>query len=50
MFVIVTIPFNASSLFVNGANEVMSAYLAMYGYDYMRSCCAPFDFNYIKLG
>lgn len=48
MFVIVTIPFNVSSPLVNGANEVKSTYLAMYGYDYTRSCCTPNDFNFKK--
>lgn len=50
MFVIVTLQSYASTPFVNGANEVKAAYLSMYGFDYSRSCCTPFDFNFIKLG
>ncbi len=50
MFVIVNVLSNASTPFVNGAQEVKAAYLREYGFDYSRSFCSPADFNFTKLG
>lgn len=49
MAVIVTLPTAASTPFANGAKEVKAEYMRAYGYDYVKSCCSAFDFDFQKI-
>lgn len=49
MVIMVAIPTNTGTPFVNGAKEIIAEYLRAYGFDYKKSCCSPFDFDFQRL-
>lgn len=47
--IVVTVPGNPCSPFVNGAKEVKAELLRVYGFDYKKAACTPNDFSFKKL-
>ena len=50
MRVTVTTPINVSTPFYNGAQEIKSAYMRIYGFDYIKANCNQNDFIFRVLG
>jgi hypothetical protein len=42
----VTVTTNTSNPFANGAEEVKTAYMRLYGFDYKKACCTQSDFTF----
>ena len=49
MTVTVTTAIHTLNPFSNGAKEVKEAYQRLYGFDYVKACCNPTDFDFVKL-
>ncbi|MDE6415664.1 MAG: hypothetical protein K2K68_01385 [Duncaniella sp.] len=49
MTVTVTTAIHTLNPFSNGAKEVKEAYQRLYGFDYVKACCNPNDFDFVKL-
>lgn len=50
MRVTVTTAMNVATPFYNGAQEIKSAYMRIYGFDYVRATCSQNDFTFRALG
>lgn len=37
------------AFFYNGAKEIQEQYMRMYQFDYKKSCCSKFDFEFKQL-
>lgn len=50
MEVTVTTRMHTNDPFYNGAQEIQEAYMRIYGFDYKKSCCQKYDFDFKVLG
>lgn len=49
MEITVTTQQYTSDPFYNGAKEIQEQYMRMYQFDYKKSCCSKFDFEFKQL-
>ena len=49
MEITVTTQSHTSDPFYNGAKEIQEQYMRMYKFDYKKSNCSKYDFEFIKL-
>jgi len=50
MEIIVTTQSYTSDPFYNGAKEIQEQYMRMYQFDYKKSNCSKYDFEFMKIG
>ena len=50
MEITVTTQSHTSDPFYNGAKEIQEPYMRMYQFDYKKSNCSKYDFEFMKIG
>lgn len=49
MEITVTTRTHTTDPFYNGAKEIQEQYMRMYQFDYKKSCCSKFDFEFMQI-